>query len=119
MWLSGETIEDIHDVDAETIRRVLQSDSFGGFVILSASDEGFIQAGNNWAATPECTSFMERNDSDPWILEYRDEKDGKLFSHPADVTLKQVESAFLSFLESDGRFLEMFEWTEVELSTNP
>ena len=76
MWLTTEELGEFPEVRADQIASILEDDSFGSFVTLSESDNGFIQAANNWSPDDACEAFVARYDSDPWILEYRDAASG-------------------------------------------
>ena len=112
MILTTEELGDIPDVSAADIDQILSADSFGKFVILSASEASFIQAGSDWQPTPECQAFLAKHDSDPWLLEYRDEQSGRQFRAARHVTLDEVRRAFLSYLGGGG-WRRAFEWKQV------
>jgi hypothetical protein len=113
MMLTTEELGDVPDVDAATVDDVLATDAFGKFAILRATDEAFIQAGNQWQPGPECQVFLATHDSDPWVLEYRE--DGRLFRAAGQVTLEQVRQAFRSYLAGGPAWRTEFSWGEFEL----
>ena len=113
MTLTTGAFGDAVDVDAETLDEVLRSDGFGQFAVLSSTDEEFLQAGNNWQAGEACQRFLEANDSDPWVLEYREA--GTQFQADGDVTLDQVRMAFRSYLAGEGQWRTSFVWSEIEV----
>jgi hypothetical protein len=59
-------------VDMAMLDEVLASDGFGKFAVLSASEEVFIQAANDWEPADAWRAFLAAHDSDPWVLEYRE-----------------------------------------------
>jgi hypothetical protein len=113
MTLTTEDLGEIPDVDGLTLDEVLASDGFGKFAILSVSDEAFIQAGNDWQPDAACKAFMKANDSDPWVLEYREA--GRQFRAAAHVTLEQVRRAFRSYLAGGLEWRSGFVWARLEL----
>lgn len=110
MTLTTEDLGDLPDVDAATMGGVLTTDAFGKFAILSASDEAFIQAGNDWAPGLACEAFMAVQGSDPWVLEYRES--GRQFRAAGPVTLEQVHWAFRSYLAGVRDWHSGFSWGE-------
>src|SRR5690348_13699540 len=96
MTLTTEELGDVPDVDAMTLDEVIQSDSFGKFAVLCMSDDEFIQAGNDWQPTDTCQAFLEKHESDPWVLEFREA--GQQYVATGNVTLEQVRQAFQSYL---------------------
>jgi hypothetical protein len=115
MWLRTEELGDIPDVTAADIDEILPSDAFGKFLILSASEDTFIQAGSDWQPTPECAAFLRERKSDPWVLEYRDGTTGRQYAATRYVTLDEVRNAFVSYLAGDEAWRSMFSWKELEL----
>ena len=113
MTLTTEDMGDVPDVDAAAMDEVLATDAFGKFAILSASDEAFIQAGNDWQPGAECSAFMDAHGSDPWVLEYRE--GGQQFRAAGPVTLDQVQLAFRSYLAGGSEWRTGFAWGELEL----
>ena len=115
MLLTTEELVQIPDVTAADINQVLPTDAFGKFVILSASEDSFIQAGCDWQPSPECQEFLEKHGSDPWLLEYRDGDSGRLFRVASHVTLDQVRRAFLSYLAGSEEWRHGSRWEERRL----
>jgi hypothetical protein len=113
MTLTTEEMGDVPDVDAAAMDEVLVSDVFGKFAILSASDEAFIQAGNDWQPGPDCAAFLAAHESDPWVLEYRE--GGRQFRAAGHVTLDHVRSAFASYLAGGSEWRTGLEWGELRL----
>jgi hypothetical protein len=113
MTLITEDLGEVPNVDATAMDAVLESDGFGKFAILSASEEEFIQAGNDWRPGEECKAFMTAHDSDPWVLEYRET--GRQFRATGHVTLEQVRQAFRSYLHGGSEWRSEFTWGELEL----
>ena len=113
MTLTTEDMGDVLDVNAAAMDEVLGADAFGKFAVLSASDEAFIQAGNDWQPGPACEAFMDAHDSDPWVLEYRE--GGRQFRAAGHVTLEQVRRAFRSYLAGGSEWRSGFAWGELEL----
>jgi hypothetical protein len=111
--LTTEESGDMPDVVAAAMDGLLACDGFGKFAVLSASDEAFIQAGNDWQPGPECEEFMATHDSDPWVLEYRD--GARQFQAAGRVTLDQVRQAFGSYLAGGPEWRSGFAWGELEL----
>ena len=98
---------------APDTEEILPADSFGKFVTLSASEDSFIQAGCDWEPTPECRAFLEKHDSDPWLMEYRDGGSGRQFRAARHVTLDEARRAFLSYLAGGADWRQAFEWEQV------
>ena len=115
MTLTTEEDDAILDVRAEDIDCVLADDAFGQFAILSASETDFIQAGNDWQPGSKCEQFLQRHDSDPWVLEYRDGASGRQFRTADWVTLEQVRLAFQSYLTGGDDWRAAHEWQELDL----
>lgn len=115
MTLTTEEVGEILDVTAAEIERILGGDAFGKFAILFASEISFIQAGNDWQPGAECRQFLQQHDSDPWLLEYRDSSSGQQFRAAGQVTLVQVQQAFLSYLGGTGEWRTAFDWHELDL----
>ena len=61
MWLTTEELGDVPDVTAADIEQILPQDAFGKFAILSASEDSFIQAGNDWRPTAECRAYLQQH----------------------------------------------------------
>ena len=95
MTLTTEDLGDVPDIAAATL------------------DEVFIQAGNDWQPSEECAAFLQRHDSDPWVLEHREA--GRQFRATKSVTLQQVRQAFQSFLAGASDWRSEFAWVELEL----
>lgn len=112
MTLTTEDLGDVPGVDAATLDAVLEADAFGKFAILSASDEAFIQAGNNWGSGSLCRAFMAATRSEPWLLEYRE--DGRQFRTGPWVTLDQAREAFRSYLAGGSKWRGVVEWCELD-----
>jgi len=115
MRLTTDELDEICDVTAEAIDRILADDAFGKFAVLSASEESFIQAGNDWQPGSECEAFMRKHDSDPWLLEYRDGASGQLFRAVVQVTLQQVREAFRLYRAGDQEWRRSFQWEPLVL----
>jgi hypothetical protein len=113
MTLTTEDLGDIPDVDATAVDEVLRSDAFGKFAILLASNQEFIQAGNDWQPGEECRAFLQQHDSDPWLLEYRES--GRQFRAAGHVTLQQVQQAFQAYLTGRLEWRLGFVWTELQV----
>ncbi len=115
MILTTEEMGEIPNVKAADIDRILPTDSFGKFAVLSASDTTFLQAGNDWQPTPECEAFLKNTRSDPWVLEYRDGESGKQYRAHGQLTLDQVRVAFLSYLAGSKDWQNAHAWNELAL----
>jgi hypothetical protein len=115
MLLTTEDLGDLPNVTAADIDRILPTDSFGKFAILSQAETIFIQAGNDWQVGPECAAFLKQHNSDPWVLEYRDGKSGKQYQAKGRLTLDQVRLAFLSYLAGGNDWLKAHAWEELQL----
>ena len=115
MWLTTEELGEFPEVRADQIASILEDDSFGSFVTLSESDNGFIQAANNWSADDACETFIATHDSDPWILEYRDAASGKQFQVTRNVTLAELKDAFLVYLRGGFEWRTRFQWNEIDV----
>jgi len=114
MTLTTEDLGDTPDIAAAEMDALLAEDAFGKFVILSATEDVFIQAACEWEPTPECDAFRMLHHSDPWILEYRQE-DGRQFQANGHVTLDQVRGAFAGYLAGDAMWKDLFKWHAVEV----
>ena len=113
MTLTTEELGETPDVDAATLAGVLATDAFGKFAVLSASEREFIQAGNDWQPDEACRAFMDTHDSDPWVLEYR--QNDRQFRATGHVTLEQVIQAFRSYLDGEAEWQSAFAWREVDV----
>jgi hypothetical protein len=113
MMLITEDMGEMPDVDAAAMDALLVSDGFGKFAVLSASDEAFIQARNDWQPDAACKAFMQTHDSDPWVLEYREGE--RQFRAAGNVTLGQVRQAFRSYLAGGAEWRSGFAWCKLEL----
>ena len=111
MMLTTEELSDVPDVNAATLDEMLASEAFGKFAILSASDEEFIQVGNEWEPGVTCAAFMQTHGSDPWVLEYRER--GQQFRADGQVTLEQVRQAFQSYLVGGSEWRTALAWSEL------
>src|SRR5262245_56712297 len=111
MTLTTEDLGMRPDADAATIDEVLQSDGFGKFIILAASEEEYIQAGNDWNPGEACGAFLQSTNSDPWVLELRE--GNRQFRAVGHATLEQVRQAFLSYLGGEMAWRSAFTWAEV------
>lgn len=96
------------------IEEILNSDAFGKFAILSRSDMAFIQAASMWEPGDESRSFLEKHDSDPFRLEYRDGVSGQHWQSTNSVTLGQVKQAFLTYQTGNDSWIDGFTWSQVE-----
>jgi hypothetical protein len=114
MKLTTEELPSIEAVTEADIERIFADEVFGKFVILSASDDCFIQAASVWSPTKECTDFLQSTGSDPYCLEFRDSALGRLFSANEQVTLASVKSAFLDYLRGRTSWRDQFEWVEIQ-----
>jgi hypothetical protein len=110
MTVTTEELSDVPDVNAATLDVLLTSDAFGKFVILSASDGEFIQAGNDWEPGAVCAAFLRTHGSDPWVLEYRER--AQQFRAEGQVTLEQVRQAFQSYLAGGSEWRTAHAWNE-------
>jgi hypothetical protein len=115
LQLITEELGTTDDVQSAEVSETLSADAFGSFAVLQASDDEFVQAGNNWNASEECAAFLRRHGSDPWQLEYRDPESGTLLRAAGDQTLARVTEVFLAFLAGDRSWRSSFKWSEVEL----
>jgi trehalose-6-phosphatase len=115
MQLTCEDLTPIDAVTGEQLDEILSSDVFGKYTILSQSDSAFIQAASDWQPTDECRAFMKLNDSDPWILEYRDGDSDAHFRAAAYVTLAAVIRTFQSYLRGDQEWRTDFNWKPVTM----
>jgi hypothetical protein len=111
MTLTTEDFGDALDVNAVTLDEILLPDSFGGFAILSASEDEFIQAGNLWEPSEKYAAFLRSHHSDPWVLEYRE--DERHFQAVGPVTLEQARQAFQSYLAGGQEWRSNFTWSEL------
>jgi hypothetical protein len=114
MKLTTEELPEIESANEADIRRILAEDVFGKFAILSASETAFIQAACVWDPGKECAKFMEETGSDPFILEYRDAKTGRLFAATTQLTLDQITQVFLEYLQGDESWQSRFTWKRVK-----
>ena len=109
MLLATEDLGEFPDVTAEAMDELLATDGFGKFAILSKSDTVFIQTACEWEPGPTSQTFLEKHDSDPWILQYRDES-GKQYQAKGQLTLKQVRQAFASYHAGKKTWQTTCEW---------
>ena len=115
MHLTTEDLGEIANVTADQLTAILDDDAFGGFVVLAESDDGFIQAANNWTPDDDCEAFIEQHESDPWTLEYRDAATAKHLQVSRNVTLLEVKNAFLEYLRGSPEWRARFEWNEIDV----
>ena len=108
MTLTTENLGDVPVMDAAGLDDVLEPDAFGKFAVLSASEDAYIQAGNDWQPGAECEAFMAARGSDPWVLEYSE--GGRQFRAAGRVTLDQVRRAFRSYLAGGPEWRTGFAW---------
>jgi hypothetical protein len=118
MRLVSEELPEIEAVTAEQIERVIADAVFGKFVILSNSDDEFIQAGECWSWGPPyedafCQDFLKRTGSEPYVLEYRDSSRGKLYRATKEMTDAEVKAAFVAYLHDKQQGLTQYDWIEV------
>ncbi len=114
MKLTCEDLSPIDDVSREQLDEILSSDAFGKFAILSQSDSDFVQAASDWQPTNECAAFLKANDSDPWIIEYRDGTTHTHYRADGYVTLGTVMRAFASYLAGENDWRTSIKWQPVE-----
>jgi hypothetical protein len=114
MNLTCEDLEPIDGVNGEQLIEILSSEVFGKYAILAESESTFIQAASDWQPTDECRDFLKANDSDPWILEYRDGDADAHYRAAVYVTLDEVIDAFQSYLRGDEKWRTDFNWECVE-----
>ena len=114
MMLITEELREIADVAAADIDRILPTDSFGKFAVLSASDSTFIQAGNDWQPTPESDAFLKRTRSNPGSLNIAMAglESGVV---TGQLTLDEVRIAFLSYLAGSKDWHQAHTWNELAL----
>lgn len=112
MNLTTEELDEMLNVEAEILDEVLREDAFGKFVVLNASEEEFIQAGNDWQPTEECSAYLKEFDSDPWVLEVR--VAGRLYRAERYATLAQVRHVFGAYLTGKD-WRSSFKWSEIQL----
>jgi hypothetical protein len=113
MKLTSEELPEILEVTEADIEQVFEDEVFGKFIILSATEDHFIQAACVWS--PECDSFLERTGSDPYRLEYRDGGSGKMFAASENLTLDQIKAAFLDYLRGGNDWRCKHSWVEFSL----
>jgi hypothetical protein len=114
MWLTTEELGDVDPITPEHLAEIIDTDAFGKFLVLSASESEFIQAGNDWSPSEECAAYLAQHESDPWTLEYRDGTTGVLFASRHHVTLEQVKATLLSYLGGGTEWHANFEWEEIQ-----
>jgi hypothetical protein len=113
MILTAEEHEPVPEVTANALDSVLREEGFGTFVVLSASEEDFIQAATAWQPDEASAAFLRMNHSEPWVLEYRSRSSGQ-FRAAASVTLDQVRTAFASYLSGDQAWRKWHDWTPLD-----
>ena len=113
MTFTTENDGDLPDVDAATLDEVLRSGSFGKFAILAVSEAQFIQAGEDWSPDDQSQAFLRENESDPWLLEYRESE--RQFRAVGHVTLTLVRDTFQAYLSGDPGWKSTFAWAELKL----
>ena len=117
MNLEAEEIEPIANVTENDLDCVFDESqtAFGKFVILSASDDAFIQSACTWEPTDKSKEFNQRTRSDPYCLEYRDPDSDKQFAAIGEFTLLQIKDAFVEYLRGTEAWKQDREWVEVKL----
>jgi len=113
MTLTTDQLGDIPQVDSATLDETLRSGGFGEFAILGASEDEFIQAAKDSLPGEEHRVFLQKHDSDPWVLEYRE--NGRQFRAADQITLEQVLQAFQSYLAGGLEWRSGFAWAELQL----
>ena len=87
------------DVSEEELNSAFQDDQGRGeFIILSQSDDAYIQAAGE--------------SDDPYTLEYRD--GGQQYQCVKEVSKEAVQSVFLKYLKGDSSWKSDFEWKQLE-----
>jgi hypothetical protein len=99
-----ETAERIYkdNVTKSDIIQAFQDDEGRGeFIILSQSDQVYIQAGGK--------------DYGPYSLEYRDGDDYHHFQCSRELSKPEVESVFIKYFEGDESWKATLEWKPLEM----
>lgn len=86
------------DVTEEAILKAFSDDDGrGSFIILSESDQTFIQAAGTG--------------NGPYALEYRDGDETRHYQCLRDLKRSEVQSAFLKYLRRDSSWKTDFQWS--------
>lgn len=112
MRFTSEEGEEIREITARQLRKVLAEEAFGKFAVLEANLEDFIQAGCDWQPGEETRRFLAEHDSDPWLLEARG--GGAQFRVTRHVTLREVIAAFTSYLRRGTEWQQDFQWALIQ-----
>jgi hypothetical protein len=92
--------------DESDIIKAFQDDkSRGEFVILSKSEQVYIQAAGEGFG--------------PYTLEYRDGDEYHHFQCPQELSKPEVQAAFIEYLEGDESFMTNLEWKRMEMGQSP
>jgi len=113
MDLTTESGDVIDPITPDGLRQALGDDSFGKFAILSRSEDEFMQAGNNWNGSEECARYLKETGSDPWILEFRENRKNKRAR--GDRTLGEVIEVMIEYLEGGEEWRTRYWWVEQKL----
>jgi len=113
MMLTTEELGEVPNVEAAEMDDILASDGFGKFAILSVSEDVYLQAGNDWQPDEACRAFLLAHDSDPWVLEFRE--DDRQYQATGRVTLDLVRQAFRFYLSGGSEWRGGFTWSELNL----
>lgn len=97
---TAERISSDNVTEAELINAFLNDADRGEFIILSQSDQVFIQASG------EC--------DDPYMMEYREGDGDHHFQCTQDVSKENVQAAFMKYLKGDNSWKTDVEWKQLE-----
>lgn len=101
MKLTCENAPPCSDVTEEAILKAfLDDDGRGSFIILSESDQVFIQAAGEGTG--------------PYTLEYREGDETRHHQCLRQLARSEVQSAFLKYLRRDASFKTDYQWSALE-----
>ena len=96
----AESISSPNATEADIRNAFADDDGRGEYIILSESDQVFIQASGEGDG--------------PYMLEYREGGSDRHFQCARSVKKSEVESAFLKYSKRDGTWKTDFEWKKIE-----
>lgn len=116
MILIGEDLPEIHQVTQRHLEAVFDESEtdFGKFVVLMENDSKFIQAACVWEPTEECSQFLQKNASDPYRLEYKEESTGEIFAADRWLPLSEIREAFIEYLRGTENWKQNKVWHKID-----
>lgn len=114
MILTGEDLPAIHQVTQKHVAAVFDESDFGKFLVLARNENDFLQTACLWEPNPECNQFLQRTESLPYSLEYKDKSTGEMFAAQGWLTLQEIQKAFSEFLRGTDHWKQNKVWTKLE-----